>query len=99
MERLAKNKHTSLLRTLVNYGSEKFYNIGNQRRKKNFFGVNLLLVCKLDRFIIVHYFPLCTQNGVAYKKGLNLIQKVLNDGLFGKILSSFLSIITADYTT
>ncbi len=28
MERLAKNKHSSLLRIFVNYGQKKFYNIG-----------------------------------------------------------------------
>jgi hypothetical protein len=28
MERLASDKHSSLLRTFVNYGHKKFYNIG-----------------------------------------------------------------------
>jgi hypothetical protein len=28
MEKLAKDKHSSLLRTLVNYGCKKFYDIG-----------------------------------------------------------------------
>jgi hypothetical protein len=28
LERLARDKHSSLLRTLINYGRKKFYNIG-----------------------------------------------------------------------
>jgi hypothetical protein len=32
LERNAREKHSSLLRALVNYGHEKFYNIGLKRK-------------------------------------------------------------------
>ena len=37
LERLAKDEHTRLLRTLINFGHKKFYSIGPMRHVQNFF--------------------------------------------------------------
>ena len=34
VERLVRDKHSSLLRTFVNYGHKKFYNFGSRRRSR-----------------------------------------------------------------
>jgi len=38
LERLARDKHSSLLRALVNYGREKFYSIGPEHPSRNLAG-------------------------------------------------------------
>jgi hypothetical protein len=54
LERLARDKHTSLLRTFVNYGRKKFYNIGARRKKH---GVDKILSEYQLPEVVRKYFP------------------------------------------
>jgi hypothetical protein len=54
LERLARDKHTSLLRTFVNYVRKKFYNIGARRKKH---GVDKILSEYQLPEVVRKYFP------------------------------------------